>query len=280
MTLHVYEDLEQRSEEWFKQRCGIVTASSVGKLISIRPPGADRYVCPECAAPVGSPCTSKTKKAGEAGAPIASLHKGRIKVAENHADEAKPILSVADTDTSRALLLTLAGERIANNVESSYANFEMLRGVEDEPFARDAYAEWAGVEVEEVGFMVREENGIRAGFSPDGLVGTEGCIEVKSRKQGRQLATVLDARPPAENLPQMHMGMWVGDLKWCDYISYRDGMHLYVTRVHRDPDWDAVMVAAITHAERVISDYLTTYHQRVKGLPHIEKRPDLDDIII
>ena len=34
MTLHVYEDMEQRSPEWYAARAGIVTASVVGKLIT------------------------------------------------------------------------------------------------------------------------------------------------------------------------------------------------------------------------------------------------------
>ena len=33
MTLHIY-DYEQRSPEWYAARCGLVTASSVGKLLT------------------------------------------------------------------------------------------------------------------------------------------------------------------------------------------------------------------------------------------------------
>src|SRR6478752_4158012 len=32
--LHVFEDMEQRSPEWYAARCGIVTASVVGKLLT------------------------------------------------------------------------------------------------------------------------------------------------------------------------------------------------------------------------------------------------------
>ena len=279
MTLHVYEDLEQRSDEWHKLRRGIVTASTIGRLIKVSPPGPQHYTCPECDAAVGEPCTSKTRKAGESGAPIKTMHNGRTIVATNHADEAPPILTVADNDTSQAMLLALAAERISGHAEPSMTNFAMLRGVEDEPFARDAYAEWAGVEVNEVGFMVREEGHVRVGFSPDGLIGDNGCLEIKSRTQGRQLSTILDGKPPVENLPQMHAGMWVSGREWCDYVSYRDGMHLYVTRVHRDHKWDAVVLAAAQQAELIIRSLVTTYTTRTKGLPHIEKRPDLDDII-
>lgn len=34
MTLHIYKELEQRSPEWYAARCGIVTASVVGKLVT------------------------------------------------------------------------------------------------------------------------------------------------------------------------------------------------------------------------------------------------------
>lgn len=34
MTLTIYEDLEQGSPEWLQARCGIVTASTVGKLLT------------------------------------------------------------------------------------------------------------------------------------------------------------------------------------------------------------------------------------------------------
>jgi len=34
MTLHVYDNIEQRSPEWFAARAGIVTASVVGKRLA------------------------------------------------------------------------------------------------------------------------------------------------------------------------------------------------------------------------------------------------------
>jgi hypothetical protein len=34
MTLHVFHSMEQRAPEWYKARCGIVTASVVGKLLT------------------------------------------------------------------------------------------------------------------------------------------------------------------------------------------------------------------------------------------------------
>ena len=277
MTLTVHRELEQGSGDWLAARCGVITASTIGRLIAVGAPGPQHYDCPECHAAVGDPCTSKSTKSA---APIKAYHAGRADIARLYASDAPPVLTVADSDTSRALLRTLAAERITSNVEDIFVNYDMQRGTDDEPYARDEYAAWAKVKVDEVGFMVREEPGIRLGYSPDGLVGDAGLIEIKSRRQPRQLETILDGEVPTENLAQIHAGMWVSDRKWCDYISYRDGMHLYVKRVHRDPLWDKAIEEAATHAEQVITQLVTTYAERVKDFPHIEKRPELDDIQI
>lgn len=102
-----------------------------------------------------------------------------------------PTLKVASNETSRGLAHSLTAERITGHVDSTYASPDMWRGHEEEPLARDAYAQHRGVEVQEVGLMVRDDWGFRIGYSPDGLVGDDGLIEVKSRLQKHHLAHVL-----------------------------------------------------------------------------------------
>ena len=115
-------------EEWLYQRCGIITASVVGQLI-----------------------TPKTVKP-------------------------------ASNDYSRALTMHLTAERITGFVEPTFTSSDMERGNLDEPYARAAYSSTARTLLE-VGFMVRDFGGYRIGYSPDGLVGDDGLIEIKSRKQ-------------------------------------------------------------------------------------------------
>ncbi len=275
MTLHTWtdEELPQGSDLWLQARCGVLTASTIGRLITVGIVGAIGYGCPDCGAEVDQPCMSKASKTPK---PISTFHGARHEIA---AEVGATSLSIARTDTANALLLNLAAERISGHVEEVFVSAAMQRGTDDEPYARDAYAEWAKVEVDEIGFAVREESGVRVGFSPDGLVGDPGIIECKSRGQARQLSTIVDDTVPTENLAQIHCGLLVMDRAWCDYISYRDGLHLYVKRVHRDPLWDKAIQGVATYAERVITGYVTTYTERTKGLPFVEKRPDLIDTI-
>ena len=59
MSIHIDKDLEQGSDEWLAARCGVLTASTIGKLITVGTVGAIRYGCPDCGAEVDQPCLSK-----------------------------------------------------------------------------------------------------------------------------------------------------------------------------------------------------------------------------
>ena len=102
-----------------------------------------------------------------------------------------PTLKQANNDKSRAHLWELAAQRISNYVEPSYIGDDMLRGHEEEFYARQLYAEHHAP-VEECGFVTNDEWGFTLGCSPDGLVGDDGMIECKSRRQKYQIQTIVE----------------------------------------------------------------------------------------
>ena len=217
MSLHIYRELEQGTDEWLEARRGIVTASVVGQLV-----------------------TAKTIKP-------------------------------ADNDYSRALTMTLAAERITGWSDPVYVNRDMERGTFEEPIAREAYAQHVGVDVEEIGFMVRDDSGFRLGFSPDGLVEADGCIEVKSRRQKKHLQTILADAVPAENMAQIQCGLLVSGRQWCDFVSFCGGMPLYVKRVTPDQRWRNAILAAVNTCEENIAQIVATYTERTAGMPMTER---------
>lgn len=214
--LTVYADLVQGTDEWLQARCGIVTASVVGKLIT-------------------------------------------------------PTLKVADNATSRGLTLSLVAERITGHVEPACLSADMWRGIEDEPRARDLYAEHYAP-VTEVGLMVRRfYDGSELGYSPDGLVGDTGLIECKSRAPKIHLQTILEDAVPAENAAQIQAGLLVSGRSWCDYTSYCGGMPMWTKRVYPDTDWYAAIVAAVQAFESNALDILARYVMATDGLPATER---------
>lgn len=263
MTLKIYEDLEQGTPEWLAARCGIVTASVVGQLITKGPTDALFLVCPRCEAPASEPCISTARKVPT---PIKTIHDERAAAAS----ELPPVYRIAATDTSRALVMTLTAERITGHVEEVFPSRDMERGTLAEPYARDVYGDHYQPATE-VGFMVRDFGGYKIGFSPDGLVGEDGLLEIKSPRQKKHLATILADEVPTEHMAQCQAGLFVSGREWLDFISYCGGMPLFVKRVEPDPEWFAAIKKAVTVFEEAAAKIIDTYLTNTAGKPQTER---------
>lgn len=274
MTLHVMPDLEQGSPEWHDQRRGMVTASVVGQLLTTRFPGADEYPCPECEADPNQPCRSKVKRAGEYGA-IKTFHGQRVDIAASIRDDDQYRVDPANNDTARNLTMFLAAERITGWTEPTYTSDDMWRGVESEPIARDLYSEHFAL-ARQIGFMIREEAGWKLGYSPDGLVGEDGLIEIKAPRSKKQLATILADKVPAEHLPQCQAGLLVSGRKWLDFVSYNGGMPLFVKRVFPDTRWFDAITAAAEQFEEAVAQMVATYNTAIEELPATERVVEME----
>lgn len=272
----IYADLEQGSPAWLQARCGVVTASVIGQLITSSKPGADMYTCPKCDAPAGDPCISVAAKEPR---PLKVMHSERFAVAAE--TNAAPILSVAMTDTAKAAILRLAAERISSHVEDTFTTWDMQRGHDDEPKARDEYEQRNNVTVDEIGFMTRTIEGVTIGYSPDGLVADDGLIECKSRRQATQLAHWINGdKPsvPAENMAQLQTGLLVSGRAWIDYLGFAEGWPTLEIRVHPDRRWASIIISAAKYAEDEIQRITTTYTERTAGLTPSERTPEIADL--
>lgn len=269
MTLHAYMDLEQRSVEWLELRRGLVTASVVGQLVTTKQRTAVNFDCPSCDALSNGPCRSR-----RTGEPILSIHAERTAVAKS--DQSPPVLTAADNETTKGLAAFLAAERIAGiDPDGTYVTHDMFRGVIGEAPAREKYAEHYAVKVTECGFMVHEGPSYSIGYSPDGLVGDDGLIEIKSPRQKGHLLNAVGGTVPTEHMAQIQAGLLVSGRSWCDFVSYSGGMRLWVKRVLPDLDWFHAIHAAVAALEVEINRLVVAYHEAVDGFPMTE-RLDLD----
>lgn len=257
-------ELLQGSDEWHDQRRGIVTASVVDSLITTRKLTAIDYNCPDCDAAKGSPCVGKKPPH----APIKTLHSERADVARRSTSGI--VFETASNDISRGLTTLLVAERITGWTEQMHISEDMWRGIEDEPRARDKYSE-KYAPVTEAGFMTYEDHGIKLGYSPDGLVGDDGLIEIKSRRPKKHVSTILSGHPPAENMAQCQTGLLVSGRKWLDYVSYCGGMPMWKTRVYPDRRWFDAILAAAKAFEANAAEMIRLYDESVDGFPMTER---------
>lgn len=185
-----------------------------------------------------------------------------------------PTLKVADNDRTRAHVWELLAQRVSGYVEPQYISDDMLRGNLDEVRARDLYREHYS-DTQSMGFITNDEWGFVIGYSPDDLVGNDGLIECKSRRQRFQVQTIVENVATGDAVPdylmQCQTGMLVTKRKWCDLVSYSGGLPLAVIRVHADPTIQEAIVAAATAFEKRISEKQAIYDRVAADLVPTER---------
>ena len=167
-------------------------------------------------------------------------------------------LEPASNDKERAHLFELLGQRITGHVEPRYIGYDMLRGEWDEVEARIKYREHFGP-VTECGFITNDDHGFVLGYSPDGLVGNDGLIECKSRRQKFQVETILADKVPEEYMLQIQTGLLVTGRKWLDFVSYCAGLPMFIKRVLPDQKYQDAIIAAATDFERRLQEAQQKY---------------------
>jgi hypothetical protein len=160
-----------------------------------------------------------------------------------------PSLKIADNEKTRSHLFELLAQRAYNYVEPSFQSYDMERGTFEEEQARAKYSE-IYAPVEECGFITNDKLGFVLGFSPDGLVGDDGQIEAKSRKQKWQMETLVEnvttQTVPLDFMLQVQSSLFISERSWCDFVSYSGGMPMGVVRAYPEPKvQDAIGNAAI-----------------------------------
>lgn len=271
MTLHIHTDLVQGSDEWLAARRGMVTASVVGQLLTMDSPDATTVACPACGVDAG-PCMGLGRKTPT---PLKTVHSQRTEAAAG----LPATIKTASNDQSQRLTLLLACERITgiSDDREQFTSNDMLIGQLDEPLAREVYS-GHHAEAVEAGFMVRDDWGFSIGYSPDGLVGDDGLIEVKSPRAKEHLRTILADEVPARYMAQCQTGLLVSGREWIDYVSFFGGMPLYTKRVLPDPMWAEAIVSAVAAFEQTAEQMTRDYHAATRGLPATEPRIDFSDI--
>lgn len=187
---------------------------------------------------------------------------GLLTASEMHLIITPKTLKAASNDKERAHLYELLAQRITRYVEPQSVTEAMIRGHDDEIEARHLYAEHYAP-VEECGFVTNDCWGFTLGCSPDGLVGDDGMIEAKSRRQRFQIETIADhagtSLCPVDFMLQVQTALLVTERHWCDFISYSGGLPMLVVRVYPDDAVRSAIIEAAGAFERRLAERLTDY---------------------
>lgn len=156
----------------------------------------------------------------------------------------------------------LTGEHRDSDFQSRW----MKEGKEKEPLARAAYEIATGEMVDQVGF-VQHPTIERAGASPDGLVGTDGLIEIKCPKTATHIEYLLRGTVPADYQKQIIWQLACTGRQWCDFVSYDDSLpeHLQLLIVRMVADREV-----IEHVEDEVRQFLKEVNGMLTQLEAVE----------
>jgi predicted phage-related endonuclease len=144
------------------------------------------------------------------------------------------------------LMNEIIGERFTGVSSDDFnGNFHTSRGHDLEPIARAFVSERLGIVIDEVGIILN--HGV--GYSPDGVVGNDGLVEIKTKLPKLQIEVILSGEIPKEHIVQCQAGLWISERDHIDFASFWPGMPLFHKRAGRDE----VMIAKL--AERVATFY-------------------------
>ena len=113
----------------------------------------------------------------------------------------------------------LVAERLTGKPAESFSNAAMEWGTETEPYARAAYESKADVLVDEIGFVLHPSIAF-SGASPDGLVESEGLVEIKCPNTATHIDYLLGKQVPPKYKPQMAWQLACTQRDWCDFVSF------------------------------------------------------------
>jgi hypothetical protein len=189
-----------------------------------------------------------------------------------------PTLKPASNDKERALMWELLAQRITGYIEPQYWNDDMLRGQEDEIDAVMLYDK-TYEQTQAMGFITNDKWGFIIGYSPDGLVGTDGLVECKSRNQKLQIKTIVDYVSndtiDPDFMIQCQAGLMISERQWIDQISYSGGLSMSTVRIYPDIAIQNAIIEAATNFENRLKiaqeKYQEVLNSKARLIPTVRK---------
>lgn len=253
-------DYPQGSAEWLQARAGACTAS--------------RFV--DAREKIGGLTEQQQKffdaiKAGrsEEDAMVAGGYKAMPRSATlAKALSGQPYLEPGAAAVRYAWLIAM--EIIAGTpLDDTFTTYAMRRGQELEPQARSIYESRTGAWVDEVSLILTDDR--RFGYSADGMVGSDGLIEIKCpmacEKIGAAWENLEDAH--LEYIDQINGGLWITGRQWCDLVIYCPwlkpvGKDLLVKRIYRDEAAIEALESDLLEFMRMVDRCLEILRQPLK----------------
>ena len=189
-----------------------------------------------------------------------------VATASRAADALSVLKSGAPAKARMDYAMDLAFERVAGQPLDRAVTTAMNRGSELEPDARAAYEARTGILVDQMGFALHDT--LKAGASPDGLIGADGLLEIKCPFGQDRIARIWATNDVSDYVAQVEWQMWILGRQWCDVAIYdprlsHAGMDLLIVRHHMTATAAQELDAKVPDFLALVTDIEATIRERL-----------------
>lgn len=154
----------------------------------------------------------------------------------------------------------LMAEYLSSAEQSSFSSEHTDRGNELEAIARDMYELDRGVTVDQVGFIEADEH---IGFSPDGLIGEDGGLEIKCPSDTAYYRILRDGEKGIDTkyIWQVQMGLLLSGRQWWDLVFYSPNFKesMLIFRITPDEEKHATLISGLDKGVEMITSQLSLF---------------------
>jgi len=176
----------------------------------------------------------------------------------------KDVIAKGAGKTRNTYMMELAAEILTGEHAPLFTNQYMEWGTQTEPQAKAMYELNNSLDVVDVAFITNDLIA-GVGVSPDGLIGSNGLIEIKCPKTTTQFETFLSGKMPSSHKAQVQGQLWISGREWCDFVSFDPRINgessWFSVRVHRDDQY----IHNLKESIDIFKNDLNELIQKLKG---------------
>jgi hypothetical protein len=144
-------------------------------------------------------------------------------------------------------------------MDEGFQTWQMRRGNELEPEARDLYVIRTGNTVDLCSFITTDCESY--GASADGLIGEDGGLEIKCLVSPERIRNAILNYDISEWIDQVQGGMWITGRKWWDFVIYCPalsgvGRELTIWHIERDDDYIAQLESDLGAFTGIVNSFI------------------------
>lgn len=155
-----------------------------------------------------------------------------------------PLGKVKVGDAPESYLIKKVCEKFLGYSSDDASSFAMTQGSLIETVAIPYFEFTTGLAVKRVGLCLSDDG--RSACSPDGLIGEDGGLEVKSPQPEKALRTILAGKIPAEHVIQVQFSLYVTQRAWWKYLLFSRQFAPMIIHAEPEPTIQSAIKEAVS----------------------------------